>query len=107
MENRSILMNNCSCGSSRCLLKVYVEGRRAASRLEPTNRTRTPSRVPQSANLSARTLKISNITSPARIKHPMKRRVGVLKVRTGEMRSGTSGERISWDEGARLHHTPG
>ena len=90
-------MNNCSCGASRCLLKVWCEDgvpikiatdEKDADRIESLQRRACPRGRAQ----------IANILSPARIKYPMKRKHWNPDNPHGELRGKDEWERISWKE---------
>ncbi len=90
-------MNNCSCGSSRCLLKVYVEDG-VPLKVRTDEQDEDAVEVPQRRACPRGRAQISNITSPARIKYPMKRKGWSPENPNGEMRGKDEWERISWDE---------
>lgn len=90
-------MNNCSCGSSRCLLKVYVEDG-VPLKVRTDEQDEDTVEVPQRRACPRGRAQISNITSPARIKYPMKRKGWSPENPNGEMRGKDEWERISWDE---------
>lgn len=90
-------MNNCSSGSSRCLLKVYVEDG-VPLKVRTDEQDEDTIEVPQRRACPRGRAQISNITSPARIKHPMKRKGWSPENPNGEMRGKDEWERISWDE---------
>lgn len=87
---------NCCCGVSRCLIKVYVEdGVPIKTRTDEGEDTlASPQRraCPRGHGM------ISNMTSPARIKYPMKRKNWSPDNPNGELRGKDEWERISWDE---------
>ena len=89
--------NNCSCGSSRCLLKVYVE-EGVPLRIRTDEEDEDSIEVPQRRACPRGRAQISNITSPARIKYPMKRKGWSPENPNGEMRGRDEWERISWEE---------
>ena len=89
--------NNCSCGSSRCLLKVYVEDG-VPLKVRTDEQDEDTIEVPQRRACPRGRAQISNITSPARIKHPMKRKGWSPENPNGEMCGKDEWERISWDE---------
>ena len=90
-------MNNCSCGSSRCLLKVYVEDG-VPLKIRTDEEDEDSIEVPQRRACPRGRAQISNMTSPARIKYPMKRKGWSPDNPNGEMRGRDEWERISWDE---------
>lgn len=90
-------MNNCSCGSSRCLLKVYVEDG-VPLKIRTDEQDEDSVEVPQRRACPRGRAQISNMTSPARIKYPMKRKSWSPDNSNGEMRGKDEWERISWDE---------
>lgn len=90
-------MNNCCCGSSRCLLKVYVEDG-VPLKIRTDEQDEDTIEVPQRRACPRGRAQISNITSPARIKYPMKRKGWSPDNPNGEMRGKDEWERISWDE---------
>ena len=90
-------MNNCSCGSSRCLLKVYVEDG-VPLKIRTDEQDEDSIEVPQRRACPRGRAQISNMTSPARIKYPMKRKSWSPDNPNGEMRGKDEWERISWDE---------
>ncbi|MBR2834837.1 MAG: molybdopterin-dependent oxidoreductase [Coriobacteriales bacterium] len=90
-------MFNCSCGSSRCLLKVRMEdGIPVAikSDEDPEDNEYCPQRRACARGRS----QISNVFSPARVKYPMKRKNWSPDAPNGELRGIDEWERISWDE---------
>lgn len=90
-------MNNCSCGSSRCLLKVYVEDGVPLKIRSDEDETDSIEALQRRACPRGRA-QISNITSPARIKYPMKRKNWSPDAPNGELRGKDEWERITWDE---------
>ncbi len=87
---------NCCCGYSRCQIRVYVED-------GVPLKTRTDEEEDSYANPQRRACPrghgmISNMTSPARIKYPMKRKNWSPDDPHGELRGKDEWERISWDE---------
>ncbi|MEE0637956.1 molybdopterin-dependent oxidoreductase, partial [Adlercreutzia sp.] len=90
-------MNNCSCGSSRCLLKVYVEDG-VPLKIRTDEEDEDSIEVPQRRACPRGRAQISNMMSPARIKYPMKRKGWSPDNPNGEMRGRDEWERISWDE---------
>lgn len=90
-------MNNCSFNSSRCLLKVYVEDG-VPLKIRTDEQDDDTIEVPQRRACPRGRAQISNITSPARIKYPMKRKSWSPGDPNGEMRGKDEWERISWDE---------
>lgn len=90
-------MSNCSCTSSRCLLKVYVEdGVPLKIRTDEFDEDSTDV-MQRRACLRGRA-QISNVTSPARNKYPMKRKNWSPDNPNGELRGKDEWERISWEE---------
>ena len=90
-------MNNCSCEHSRCLLRVYVEDG-VPLRIRTDEEDEDSIEVPQRRACLRGRAQISNMTSPARIKYPMKRKGWSPGNPNGEMRGKDEWERISWDE---------
>ena len=93
--------NNCSCGSSRCLNRVYVEdGVPIKTRTDEAEEDSYA--VPQRRACLRGRAKMSEVFSPARIKYPMKRKNFSLDKPNGELRGKDEWERISWDEALDL-----
>lgn len=90
-------MNNCSCGSSRCLLRVYVEDG-VPLKIRTDEQDEDTPEVPQRRACPRGRAQIGNMVSPARIKYPMKRKGWSPENPNGEMRGKDEWERISWDE---------
>lgn len=90
-------MNNCSCGSSRCLLKVYVE-EGVPLKIRTDEQDEDSIEVPQRRACPRGRAQIGNMLSPARIKYPMKRKGWSPDSPNGEMRGKDEWERISWEE---------
>lgn len=90
-------MNNCSCGSSRCLLKVYVEDG-VPLKIRTDEQDEDSIEVPQRRACPRGRAQVSNMTSPARIKYPMKRKGWSPDNPNGGMRGKDEWERLSWDE---------
>ena len=90
-------MNNCSCGSSRCLLRVYVEDG-VPLKIRTDEQDEDSIEVPQRRACPRGRAQISNMMSPARIKYPMKRKGWSPDNPNGEMRGKDEWERISWEE---------
>ena len=89
--------NNCSCDSSRCLLKCYFEDGvplKIRSDEEGDDRIEMPQRR---ACLRGRAA-IKDKLSPMRLKYPMKRKSWSPDNPHGELRGIDEWERISWDE---------
>ena len=89
--------NNCSCDSSRCLLKCYFEDGvplKIRSDEEGDDRIEMPQRR---ACLRGRAA-IKDKLSPMRLKYPMKRKNWSPDNPHGELRGIDEWERISWDE---------
>lgn len=90
-------MANCSCKSSRCLLKAYVvDG-------IPTKLTTDEQGEDSIENLQHKACargyaQISNYLSADRVKYPMKRKGWSPENPHGELRGRDEWERISWDE---------
>lgn len=77
--------NNCSCGSSRCLNRVYVEdGVPLKTRSDEAEEDSYA--VPQRRACLRGRAKMSEVLSPARIKYPMKRKHFSLDDPHGELR---------------------
>ena len=95
--------NNCSCGSARCLNKVYVEdGVPLKMRGDGDMGDEDTYAVPQRRSCLRGRAKISEVYSPARIKYPMKRKNFTLDDPHGELRGIDEWERLSWDEALDL-----
>ena len=90
-------MNNCSCGSSRCLLKVYVEDG-VPLKIVTDEEDEDTIEIPQRRACPRGRSYISNVLSAARIKYPMKRKGWSPDAPNGEMRGVDEWERISWEE---------
>ena len=90
-------MNNCNCGSSRCLLKVYVEDG-VPLKIRTDEEDPDTWEVAQRRACARGRARISDITSPARIKYPMKRKGWSPDNPNGQKRGVDEWERISWDE---------
>ena len=90
-------MNNCSCGSSRCLLKVYVEDG-VPLKIRTDEQDPDSVEVPQRRACPRGRAQIGNMLSPARIKYPMKRKGWSPDNPNGEMRGRDEWERITWEE---------
>lgn len=90
-------MNNCSCGSSRCLLRVYVEDG-VPRKIRTDEEDEDSIEVPQRRACPRGRAQIGNMLSPARIKYPMKRKGWSPDNPNGEMRGKDEWERISWEE---------
>lgn len=90
-------MNNCSCNSSRCLLKVYVEDG-VPLKIRTDEQDEDSIEMLQRRACPRGRAQISNMTSPARIKYPMKRKSWSPDNPNGELRGRDEWERISWDE---------
>ena len=86
-------MNNCSCGSSRCLLKVYVEDG-VPLKIRTDEQDEDSIEVPQRRACPRGRAQVSNMTSPARIKYPMKRKGWSPDNPNGGMRGGTRPEQV-------------
>lgn len=90
-------MNNCSCGASRCLIKVYVEDG-VPLKIRTDEESDDELHTLQRRACPRGRAKISDYLSPARIKYPMKRRSWSPEEPNGEMRGRDEWEKISWDE---------
>ncbi len=90
-------MNNCSCGSSRCLLKVYVEDG-VPLKIRTDEQDPDSVEVPQRRACPRGRAQVGNMLSPARIKYPMKRKGWSPDNPNGEMRGRDEWERITWEE---------
>lgn len=90
-------MNNCSCGSSRCLLRVYCEDG-VPLKIKTDELDEDTIEIPQRRACPRGRAYISNVTSPARIKYPMKRKNWSPEEPNRELRGVDEWERISWDE---------
>ena len=93
--------NNCSCGSSRCLNKVFVSDGVPLKTRTDEDEVDTYAMPQRRACLRGRA-KMSEVLSPARIKYPMKRKNFSLDNPQGELRGKDEWERISWDEALDL-----
>ncbi|MFQ9678540.1 MAG: molybdopterin guanine dinucleotide-containing S/N-oxide reductase, partial [Eggerthella lenta] len=62
--------NNCSCGSSRCLNRVYVEDG-VPLKIRTDEESEDMFAMPQRRSCLRGRAKISEVLSPARIKYPM------------------------------------
>ncbi|MEC4271610.1 molybdopterin-dependent oxidoreductase [Adlercreutzia sp. R25] len=87
---------NCCCGVSRCLLKVYVED--GVPLKIRTDEAEDTIANPQRRACARGHGQISNMTSPARIKYPMKRKNWSPDNPNGDLRGKDEWERISWDD---------
>ena len=93
--------NNCSCGSSRCLNRIYVEdGVPLKTRSDEAEEDSYA--VPQRRACLRGRAKMSEVLSPARIKYPMKRKHFSLDDPHGELRGRDEWERLDWDEALDL-----
>lgn len=88
--------NNCSCNSSRCLLKVYVE--EGVPLKIKTDEDEDSPEIPQRRACPRGRARVSYVTSPSRIKYPMKRKGWSPDNPNGEMRGKDEWEKISWEE---------
>jgi anaerobic dimethyl sulfoxide reductase subunit A len=96
-------MNNCSCGSSRCLLKAYVEDGIPVKLITDQGQYDEDSFEYLQKRACARgRAQISNILSADRVKYPMKRKGWSPDNPNGEMRGRDEWERISWDEAMEI-----
>ena len=89
--------NNCSCGSSRCLLRVYVEDG-IPLKIRTDEAEEDSYAVPQRRACARGRARMSEQTGPARVKYPMKRKNWSPEDPHGELRGIDEWERISWDE---------
>jgi anaerobic dimethyl sulfoxide reductase subunit A len=89
--------HNCSCGASRCLLRVYVEDGVPVKIRTDEEGTDSIEMLQKRACARGRA-QIGHVLSPARIKYPMKRKGWSPDSPNGEMRGKDEWERISWDE---------
>jgi anaerobic dimethyl sulfoxide reductase subunit A len=98
-------MNNCSCGSSRCLLRAYVvDG--VPTKLITDQEDEDTIWVPQRRACGRGRAQISNVLSADRVKYPMKR--AHWEPLTGgdkSMRGKDEWVRISWDEAIDIFYT--
>lgn len=93
--------NNCSCGSSRCLNKIYVEdGIPLKTRSDEADTDSYA--IPQRRSCLRGKAKMSEIFSPARVRYPMKRKNFNLGDPHGELRGKDEWERLEWDEALDL-----
>ncbi len=90
-------MYNCSCGVSRCILKVYVEDG-VPLKIRTDEEDEDSYALPQRRACVRGRAQISNHLSPARIKYPLKRKNWSPDNPHGELRGKDEWERISWDE---------
>ena len=90
-------MYNCSCGVSRCILKVYVEDG-VPLKIRTDEEDEDSYALPQRRACVRGRAQISNHLSPARIKYPLKRKNWSPDNPRGELRGKDEWERISWDE---------
>lgn len=90
-------MNNCSCNSSRCLLKVYVEDG-IPLKIRTDEEDEDAAKSLQRRACPRGRSQVSNYLSPARVKYPMKRKSWSPEQPNGELRGIDEWERISWDE---------
>lgn len=89
--------NNCSCDSSRCLLKAYiVDG--VPLKIRTDEEGDDPIEKPQRRACLRGRAAIKDKLSPMRIKYPMKRKHWSPDDPHGELRGIDEWERISWDE---------
>ena len=93
--------NNCSCGSSRCLNRVYVEDGVPLKMRSDEDETDSYA-MPQRRSCLRGRGKISEVYSPARIKYPMKRKNFSLDDPQGELRGRDEWVRMEWDEALDL-----
>lgn len=89
--------NNCSCDSSRCLLKCYFEDGVPVKIRTDESGDDSIVQPQRRACLRGRAA-ISDKTSPMRLKYPMKRKNWSPDDPHGELRGIDEWERISWDE---------
>jgi len=90
-------MNNCSCGSSRCLLKVYVEDG-VPLKIRTDEQDPDTIEVPQRRACPRGRARISSTLAPTRVKYPMKRKNWSPEAPNGELRGVDEWERITWEE---------
>jgi anaerobic dimethyl sulfoxide reductase subunit A len=96
-------MNNCSCGSSRCLLKAWVEDGVPTRLITDQGQYDEDSFEYLQKRACARgRAQISNTLSADRVKYPMKRKGWSPDAPNGEMRGKDEWERISWDEAMEI-----
>ena len=93
--------NNCSCGSSRCLNRVYVEDG-VPLKMRSDEAEEDSYAVPQRRSCLRGRAKIGEVYSPARIKYPMKRKNFSLDNPQGELRGRDEWERMSWEDALDL-----
>lgn len=93
--------NNCSCGASRCVNKVYIEDG-VPLKIRSDEAADDTFTKPQRRSCLRGRAKISEVYSPARIKYPMKRKNFSLDNPQGELRGKDEWERISWEEALDL-----
>ncbi len=99
-------IHNCSCESSRCLLKVYVEDG-VPVRIGTDTDSEDSEEIPQKRACLRGYAQISHTLSPARVKYPMKRvnwQPGGTNI-NGDLRGKDEWERISWDEAIDIFAT--
>ena len=89
-------MNNCSCNSARCLIRVYVEDG-VPLRIRTDEEEDSIGYMQRRACPRGRA-QVSNQMSPARVKYPMKRKGWSPDNPNGEMRGRDEWERITWEE---------
>lgn len=89
--------NNCSCDSSRCLLKVYVEDG-VPLKIRTDEWSEDTIEVPQRRACLRGRAAIKDKLSPLRVKYPMKRKNWSPDNPHGELRGIDEWERISWEE---------
>ncbi|MCL1798813.1 MAG: molybdopterin-dependent oxidoreductase [Eggerthellaceae bacterium] len=90
-------MNNCSCGSSRCLLKAYVVDGVPVRLITDHTGEDTPEN-PQKRACARGRAQISNMLSADRVKYPMKRKNWAPGGGDKSLRGKDEWVRISWDE---------
>lgn len=94
-------MNNCSCGSSRCLLKAYVVDGIPTKIITDQTGEDTPENPQKRACLRGRA-QISNMLSADRVKYPMKRKNWEPGGGDKSLRGQDEWVRISWDEALEI-----
>ncbi|MBQ9001457.1 MAG: molybdopterin-dependent oxidoreductase, partial [Eggerthellaceae bacterium] len=89
--------NNCSCDSSRCLLKCYFEDG-VPIKIRSDEEGDDSIEMPQRRACLRGRAAIKDKLSPMRVKYPMKRKSWSPDDPHGELRGIDEWERISWDE---------
>ena len=88
---------NCSCGSSRCLLRIYTEDG-VPLIVESDHEDEDTIGNPQRRACLRGYAQVSRLSSPSRLKYPMKRKSWSPEEPNGHLRGIDEWERISWDE---------